>query len=93
MYAFILYILHILLSVYRAKILPKMVSSKKMCAFFVVLVLCLMVPGPSMTGVEAMHLGGGGGGGMRGLEYLLAAGLLAKILRQHHHHGHHHHHG
>ncbi|KAF8767152.1 hypothetical protein HNY73_020143 [Argiope bruennichi] len=56
-----------------------MVASQKLCLFFVVLVLGLLVPGPSMTGVEAMHMGGGGGG-MRGVEALLAAGILAKLL-------------
>ncbi|GIY58613.1 hypothetical protein CDAR_226121 [Caerostris darwini] len=70
-----------------------MVASKKLFAFFVVLVLGLLVPGPSMSGVEAMHMGGGGGGGMRGVEALLAAGILAKLLRHHHHESHHHHHG
>ncbi|GFR28122.1 hypothetical protein TNCT_162291 [Trichonephila clavata] len=70
-----------------------MVCQKKLFAFFVVLVLGLLVPGPSMTGVEAMHLGGGGGGGMSGVEVLLAAGLIAKLLSHHHHHEQHHHHG
>ncbi|GFY65664.1 hypothetical protein TNIN_316861 [Trichonephila inaurata madagascariensis] len=75
-------------------ILSTMVHSKKLCAFFIVLVLGLLVPGPSITGVEALHLGGGGGGGMRGVEALLAAGILAKLLGHHHHHEqHHHHHG
>ncbi|GFW04327.1 hypothetical protein TNCV_877001 [Trichonephila clavipes] len=63
-----------------------MVCQKKLFVFFVIMMLGLLVPGPSMTGVEAMHLGGGGGGGMRGVELLLAAGIIAKLLDQHHHH-------
>ncbi|GFQ68973.1 hypothetical protein TNCT_551041 [Trichonephila clavata] len=77
----------------KKKTQPTMVCQKKLFAFFVVLVLGLLVPGPSMTGVEAMHLGGGGGGGMSGVEVLLAAGLIAKLLSHHHHHEQHHHHG
>lgn len=62
-----------------------MVASRRLVAFFLVLVLGLLVPGPQMNAVEA---GGHGHGGHHGLEALLAAGILAKLLGNHHHHHH-----
>lgn len=61
-----------------------MVASKRLVAFFLVLVLGLLVPGPQMNAVEAGHHGHG----HHGLEALLAAGILAKLLGNHHHHHH-----